>query len=106
MSYVPGTADLHIQQPFNNPHFFVDVNRSKAQDIGLTQHDVAGSLLVSTSGTFQTSPTFWLDPQNGVSYNIVASRRNIHCSLSSIWKISQLPPAARRPRRFPVRMFR
>ena len=70
--YVPGTADLHIQQPFNNPHFFVDVNRSKAQDIGLTQRDVTGSLLASTSGSYQTSPTFWLDPRNGVSYNINA----------------------------------
>ena len=72
ISYVPGTADLHIQQPFNTPHFLVDVDRSKAQDIGLTQRDVAGSLLVSTSGSFQTSPTYWLDPKNGVSYTIAA----------------------------------
>ena len=72
ISYVPGTADLHIQQPLNNPHFLIDVNRSKAQDIGLTQRDVAGSLLVSTSGSFQTSPTYWLDPRNGVSYIIAA----------------------------------
>src|SRR3984885_13663743 len=70
--YVPGTADLHIQQPFNNPHFFVDVNRSRAQDIGFTQRDVTGSLLAATSGSYQTSPTFWLDPRNGVSYNINA----------------------------------
>jgi multidrug efflux pump subunit AcrB len=72
ISYVPGTADLHIQQPLNSPHFVIDVNRSKAQDIGLTQRDVAGSLLVSTSGSFQTSPTYWLDPKNGVSYIIAA----------------------------------
>jgi multidrug efflux pump subunit AcrB len=72
VSYVPGTADLHIHQPFNNPQLLVDVNRSKAADIGLTQRDVAGSLLVATSGSFQTSPTFWLNPQNGVSYNIAA----------------------------------
>jgi multidrug efflux pump subunit AcrB len=72
ISYVPGTADLHIQQPLNSPHFVIDVNRSKAQDIGLTQRDVAGSLLVSTSGSFQTSPTYWLDPRNGVSYIIAA----------------------------------
>ncbi len=72
ISYVPGTADLHIQQPFNNPHFLVDVNRSKAQDIGLTQRDVAGSLLVATSGSYPDHPTYWLDPRNGVSYNIAA----------------------------------
>ena len=70
--YVPGTADLHIQQPFNNPHFLIDVNRSKAQDIGFTQRDVTGSLLAATSGSYQTSPTYWLDPRNGVSYNINA----------------------------------
>jgi multidrug efflux pump subunit AcrB len=70
IKYVPGTADLHIQQPFNEPRLFVDVDRSRAQDIGLTQRDVAGSLLVALSGSFQTSPTFWLNPQNGVSYNV------------------------------------
>src|ERR1700684_1896728 len=72
ISYVPGTADLHIQQPFDNPHFFVDVNRSKAQDIGFSQRDVTNSLLASTSGSYQVSPTYWLDPRNGVSYNINA----------------------------------
>ena len=72
ISYVPGTADLHIQQPFDEPHFFVDVNRSKAQDIGLSQRDVTNSLLASTSGSYQVSPTYWLDPRNGVSYNINA----------------------------------
>jgi multidrug efflux pump subunit AcrB len=70
IKYVPGTADLHIQQPFNLPRLFVDVDRSRAQDIGLTQRDVAGSLLVALSGSFQTAPTFWLNPKNGVSYNI------------------------------------
>jgi multidrug efflux pump subunit AcrB len=72
ISYVPGTADLHIQQPFDNPHFFVDVNRSKTQQIGLSQRDVTNSLLASTSGSYQVSPTYWLDPRNGVSYNINA----------------------------------
>jgi multidrug efflux pump subunit AcrB len=72
ISYVPGTADLRIQQPFNTPHFLVDVDRSKAQDIGLSQRDVAGSLLATTAGSFQTTPTFWLDPRNGVSYNVAA----------------------------------
>ena len=56
ISYVPGTADLHIQQPFNNPHFLVDVNRSKAQDIGLTQRDVAGSLLVADQRQLSDQP--------------------------------------------------
>jgi multidrug efflux pump subunit AcrB len=72
IKYVPGTADLRIQQPFNEPRLSVDVDRSRAQDIGLTQRDVAGSLLVALSGSFQTQPTFWLNPKNGVSYNIAA----------------------------------
>jgi multidrug efflux pump subunit AcrB len=67
---VAGTADMRIQQPFNNPQLMIDVDRTKASQIGLTQQNVAQSLLVATSGSFQTSPTFWLDPRNGVSYDI------------------------------------
>ncbi len=70
LKHVPGATDLRIQQPFNYPRFFVQVDRSKAQDLGLVQRDVAGNLLVALSGSFQTSPTFWLDPKNGVSYSI------------------------------------
>ena len=67
-----GTADMRIQQPFNNPTLQIDVNRSMAQSTGLQQRDVMSSLLVATSGSFQTSPTFFLDPRNGVEYNIAA----------------------------------
>ncbi len=70
MRYVPGTADLRIQQPFNNPRLYVDIDRSKSAQLGLRQNDVAQSLLSATSGSFQTSPTFFLDPKNDVSYNI------------------------------------
>ena len=89
VSYVPGTADLHIQQPFNNPHFLVDVNRSKAQDIGLTQRDVAGSLLVASSGSFQTTPTYWLDPKNGVSYSVAS--QSPQYSLQSLDDLENIP---------------
>jgi multidrug efflux pump subunit AcrB len=92
ISYVPGTADLHIQQPFNNPRLMVNVDRSKAQDIGLTQRDVAGSLLVSTSGSYQTSPTFWLDPRNGVSYNIAA--QSPQYELQSLADLQRIPLTA------------
>jgi multidrug efflux pump subunit AcrB len=68
--YVPGVADARIQQPFDYPKLTVDVDRTRAQTIGLTQKDVASSLLVSLSGSFQTSPGFYLDPKNGVSYNV------------------------------------
>jgi multidrug efflux pump subunit AcrB len=67
---VPGIADLRIQQAFDEPRLNVAVNRTKAQEIGFTQRDVAQALLVGLSGSFQTSPTFWLNPKNNVSYQI------------------------------------
>jgi multidrug efflux pump subunit AcrB len=68
--YVPGTADLRIQQPFDEPFLHMRVERTKAQELGFTAHDIAQNLLISLSGSFQTQPTFWVDPRNGVSYNI------------------------------------
>jgi multidrug efflux pump subunit AcrB len=67
---VPGTTDLRIQQPFDNPFLHLRVERTKAQELGFTAHDIAQNVLVSLSGSFQTSPTFWVDPRTGVSYSI------------------------------------
>jgi multidrug efflux pump subunit AcrB len=67
---VPGIADPRIQQPSDQPYMHLFVDRTKAQEIGFTAHDVAQNLLVSLSGSFQTSPTFWVDPKNRVSYQI------------------------------------
>jgi multidrug efflux pump subunit AcrB len=67
---VPGAADMRIQQPFDEPYLHLVVERTKAQELGFTAHDIASNLLVSLSGSFQTSPTFWVDPKQGVSYNI------------------------------------
>jgi len=67
---VPGTTDLRIQQPFNQPKWTVDVDRTRAQQVGYSQREVAQDLLTSLSGSFQTSPSFYLNPQNHVSYNI------------------------------------
>src|ERR1700682_1017174 len=68
---VPGIVDAHIAQSFDYPKFHIDVDRTKAVLGGYTQRDVAGSLLVSLSGSFQTTPTFFLDRQNGVQYSLV-----------------------------------
>ena len=68
--YVPGTADLRIQQPFDQPFLHLNIDRTKAQQLGFTAHDIAQNLLVSLSGSFQTAPTFWVDPKTGVSYQI------------------------------------
>ena len=67
---MPGTADLRVQQPFDQPYLHLRVERTKAQELGFTAHDIAQNLLVSLSGSFQTSPTFWVDPKTGVSYSI------------------------------------
>jgi multidrug efflux pump subunit AcrB len=71
MRRVPGIADLRIQQTFDQPMLHVVTDRTKAAESGYSQADVAQSLLISLSGSFQTQPTFWLSPQNGVSYNVV-----------------------------------
>jgi multidrug efflux pump subunit AcrB len=68
--HVPGIVDLHIQQPYDQPYLNIDVDRTKAQQVGFTQRDVANNLLISLSGSFQTTPEFWLDPKTGVSYSI------------------------------------
>ena len=68
MRHVPGAVDVHVQQLMNDPTLHMDVDRVRAQQVGLTQRDVAQNLLISLSSSSQTSPTFWLNPQNGVSY--------------------------------------
>jgi multidrug efflux pump subunit AcrB len=70
LSAINGIADLRIQQPFNQPKLHIDVDRTKTMQAGFTQRDVASNLLVSLSGSFQTSPSFWLDPKSGVSYTV------------------------------------
>ncbi len=68
---VTGVADPRIQQAFNVPTLYVDVDRSFAGTVGLTEKDVANSVQDTLAGSFQTAPTFWLNPKNGVSYPIV-----------------------------------
>jgi multidrug efflux pump subunit AcrB len=67
---VPGAVDLHIQQLGDYPQFNIDVDRSKAQLLGLTEQSVAGNMLVSLSGSFQTAPSFWVDPKSGTQYQV------------------------------------
>ena len=71
MRQVPGVVDARIQQPFDQPRLHISVDRTKAAQAGLTQQDVASSLLVTLSGSFQTTPTFFLNPVNGVNYSVV-----------------------------------
>jgi multidrug efflux pump subunit AcrB len=98
VKYVAGTADMRIQQPFDNPKLEIDVNRTMAQGAGITQQNVMSSLLVATSGSFQTSPTFYLDPRNGVEYNIAAqSPQYVLDTMQDLKNIAVQPTAGSDP---------
>jgi multidrug efflux pump subunit AcrB len=93
--YVPGAADARIQQPFDLPNWTVNVDRTRAQAIGLTQQNVAQSLLVALSGSFQTTPSFYLDPSNGVSYNVAVQAPQY--LIESVSDLQSLPVTAAAP---------
>ena len=87
--YIPGTTDTRIQQPFNTPNLTVNVDRTRAADTGLTQQNVAESILVALSGSFQTSPSYYLDPRNGVTYNVATQSPQYR--LDSLAALKTLP---------------
>jgi multidrug efflux pump subunit AcrB len=67
---IPGTVDTHIHQRLDQPTVALKMDRTQLQQLGLNPNDVTSDLLVSTAGTTQTSPAFWLSPANGVVYNL------------------------------------
>jgi multidrug efflux pump subunit AcrB len=87
--YVPGAADARIQQPFDYPKMTVNVDRTRAESIGFTQANVAQSVLVSLSGSFQTTPNFYLDPKSGVTYNVAVQATQYQ--LDSLAGLKSLP---------------
>jgi CzcA family heavy metal efflux pump len=70
MRHIPGAADVHVQQLLSLPTLHMDIDRNRVTQVGLTARDVAQSVLVSLSGSFQTAPNFWLNPRNGVTYQM------------------------------------
>jgi multidrug efflux pump subunit AcrB len=86
---IPGAVDVHLHQQVAYPTIDVTVDRTKARQIGLTQQDVAQSTLISLSGTSQVAPNQWLNPQNGVNYNVVVQTPQ--------YRISSLPDLSRTP---------
>ena len=89
---IPGVADARIQQSPNNPGFNVDVDRTRAQYVGLTARDVTNSMVVNLAGSSQVAPTFFLDPNNGVSYSIVMQTPQYQ--IDSLNKLEALPISA------------
>jgi multidrug efflux pump subunit AcrB len=67
---IPGTADVHVQQLLDLPTLHLNIERNRVTQVGMNARDVAQSVLVSLSGSFQTAPNFWLNPNNGVSYQV------------------------------------
>jgi multidrug efflux pump subunit AcrB len=95
---VPGLVDLRVQQAFDYPAFKVAVDRTKAAGGGFTMRDVASSLLISLSGSFQTTPMFFLNWQNGVNYQLVTQAPQYDLqSLEALQNIPITGPAATRP---------
>jgi multidrug efflux pump subunit AcrB len=86
---VPGVADARIQQSQGNPTFNVDVDRTRAQLLGITERDVTNSLVVNFAGSSQVAPTFWLNPVNGVSYPIVMQTPQY--AVDSLESLNNLP---------------
>ncbi len=95
---VPGLVDLRIQQPDDYPVLTVDVDRTKAQQGGLTEKDVGSSLLNILSGSTQLSPQFFLNYKNGVNYSIVAQSPQYDIqSLNDLRNIPITSATAQRP---------
>jgi multidrug efflux pump subunit AcrB len=89
ISALPGAADVRLQQVLDAPTIGVDVDRRFAKQVGLTERDVASSLLVSLAGSVQTAPNYWLNPTNGVNYAVGVQTPQYR--LSSLDQINSTP---------------
>jgi CzcA family heavy metal efflux pump len=98
IALIPGTADVHLHQVMDYPELRVNVDRLKAAQLGLTQRDIANSMLISLSSSGQVAPNFWLNPINGVSYSV--SVQTPQYRIDSFDALARTPiasPAARSP---------
>ncbi|WP_186128386.1 efflux RND transporter permease subunit [Burkholderia gladioli] len=89
---VPGVVDARIQQSQQSPAFSVDVDRTRAQLLGITERDVTNSLVVNLAGSSQVAPTYWLNPANGISYPIVMQTPQYN--LDTLAALQNLPISA------------
>lgn len=100
---IAGVVDVRIQQPADQPEFRVAVDRIKASQIGLTERDVANSVLLSLSGSSQTQPNYWLNTINGVQY-LVSARVPQH-PMDSVAALNSIPVKARQPDKNPPQIL-
>ena len=92
LKQIPGLADARIQQSFRSPQLNVDVDRSRVGQYGLTERDVTNGLATSLAGTQTTAPVFFLNPENGVSYSVVAQTPEYR--VGSISDLRNIPVSA------------
>src|ERR1700734_197980 len=95
LRHVPGTADVHVQQMLGLPTLHMDIDRNFVTQVGMSPLDVAQSVLVSLSGSFQVAPAYWLNPQNGVTYQMVVQSPQYHMtSLDDLMNTPVTDPGA------------
>ena len=70
IQHIPGAVDVHVQQAFDDPTLHMEIDRTRAQSVGLQARDIAQNVLISLSSSFQTAPALWLDPKNGATYQV------------------------------------
>jgi multidrug efflux pump subunit AcrB len=97
---IPGVADARIQQSTNNPTFNIDVDRTRAQYVGLTERDVVNSLTINLSGSGQVAPTYYLNPDNGVNYSVVMQTPQYQ--VDSLSALENLPITSNVPSNAPI----
>ncbi len=89
LQQISGAVDLHVHQVFDGPKLHIQVDRTKAAGSGFTQNDIARNMLNTLSGSLQTQPTFWRNPQNGVSYSLVTQTPQY--DIQSIQDLQNIP---------------
>src|SRR5207245_8631951 len=93
MTSIPSAVEVHLVQVNESPELLVDVDRTAAQDVGLTMRDVGSDLLVSLSGSFQTAPNFWMDPKTAVQYSVAVQTPQVR--IDSLQPADVQPPLGR-----------
>ncbi len=86
---IPGTADVHVQQMMTLPTLDLRIDRDKVTQVGMNTRDVAQNVLVSLSGSFATAPNFWLNPTNGVSYQVAVQSPQYR--MTSLQDLMEMP---------------
>jgi multidrug efflux pump subunit AcrB len=92
---VPGAVDVRVQQPADLPKFQYAIDRTKASEMGLTERDVASSVLLSLSGSAQVQPVFWVNPKSGIQYNVNVRVPEHH--IDSLAALDAIPINASQP---------